>query len=73
MNANLIKDEQVKTLCKMGKGEQCCSFLVMSGDGFSCAKKTDLAGHIYYRRSLGTMTAQGDNCSGPPNFTPNQQ
>ena len=72
MNANSVTDDQVTNLCKMGQGENCCSFLVMSPDGFMCAKKTDMAGLIHHRRSLGTMTAQGDNCSGPPTFTPNE-
>ena len=74
MNANnIVNDEEAKVRCKLGMGSECCSFLVVSGTGgFMCAKGTDMVGLIHHRRSLGTMTAQGDNCSGPPKFKSNE-
>lgn len=50
-------------VCKMGQGEECCRYLVMA-PGFSCAKKTSLAGTIDTRVFLEQMTARGDNCEG---------
>jgi hypothetical protein len=73
MNAKTVTDEQAKNLCKMGQGDTCCAFLVAGRNGFACAKGTDMAGHIHYRLAEGTMNAKGNNCSGPPHFTPNQQ
>lgn len=67
MNIKLSKP-QVENICKFGKGEDCCSFLIFGGDGFSCAKGTSVEATISYRRFLETMRAMGDNCSGPPEY-----
>ncbi|TSC81683.1 MAG: hypothetical protein G01um101419_774 [Parcubacteria group bacterium Gr01-1014_19] len=63
-----LDDKQVKKVCGLGNKEKTCSFLMMSADGFECAKKTAIEAVINQRRDAGTMNAKGDNCSGPPNF-----
>ena len=69
---NTLTMERARTLCKMGKGAETCSFLGMeAGVGFACQKGTEIEGLIRSRRKAGTMSAKGDNCSGPPDFTPN--
>ena len=69
----LIPKDKEKTLCKLGRGSECCSYLVMSTGGFACAKETDIESTITQRRVLKMMNALGDNCSGPPDFTPSNK
>lgn len=57
---------RVRTVCRLGEGERCCIFLIASALGFYCAKGTSLEESLRLRRP--TMTAHGDNCSGPPDF-----
>ena len=72
MKLTQVPENQRKELCKMGQGEKCCSFLVINMDGFACGKGSDLEPILSQRRSLKQMRALGDNCSGPPTFTPNE-
>lgn len=62
-----LTDDQVKSLCQPSS-ESTCSFLTMTADGWACAKGSDMELSIRARRS--SMRAQGDNCSGPPEFIP---
>lgn len=62
--------EHVRPLCKMGEGAECCAFLTFGGGGFCCAKGSSFEFLIWQRQAQGTMTAKGDNCDGPPDFTP---
>jgi hypothetical protein len=64
-----LSEQQVKDLCKAGKGEATCSFLTMGGSGMCCSKGSVFEAVIRERRP--TMRAKGDNCSGPPDFKPN--
>ncbi|GEM_PF-2275102 len=65
-----LDETRIKTLCKSGQGRLTCSFLAMAAPhGMCCAKGTAFESAIRSRRP--TMKAQGDNCSGPPDFTPN--
>ena len=54
----------VKEVCGMGKGEECCAYLICGASGFECAKGTELAYQIELRLAMGTMNAKGDNCLG---------
>ena len=65
-----LSDDQMENLCLVGSGRFCCSFLVMGSNGFQCAKSTEFESVIRVRRARGTITAMGDNCSGPPDFNP---
>ena len=65
-----LSEDHIQNVCKSGKGEATCSFLgVVPGTGFSCLKGTSIEAIIFQRRATGEMKAQGNNCSGPPNFT----
>lgn len=55
-------------VCKFGKGQATCSFLIVSGDGLQCLKGSSLESAIRQRRQEDSMGAKGDNCSGPPDF-----
>jgi hypothetical protein len=55
-------DEYRASVCKLGRGHECCRYLTMGADGFKCAKRTSLRFTIDARAS--TMNAQGDNCDG---------
>jgi hypothetical protein len=63
-------NEHIDTVCRPGCGASSCAFL-MFGGGFECAKGGEF--ELFIRRRLAdeTMTAQGDNCSGPPDFQRN--
>jgi hypothetical protein len=65
-----IDEKCLNDVCKLKQGAHTCSFLMVGAGGFECAKGTSIEGVVYNRRSSGTMNAMGDNCSGPPNFTP---
>jgi hypothetical protein len=68
-----VTEDQKKNLCKFGQGSKTCSFLIMSAEGFCCAKGTDFQAMLEERRFLETIRAMGDNCSGPPEFTANEE
>ena len=56
-------------VCKADQGESACRFLgFIPGEGSVCLKRTAYEAKIARRLSRGTMEAQGDNCSGQPDF-----
>jgi len=60
-----VPEEYLNEICKLGCGEECCSYLGMSPpDGWVCLKGTDLEERTTIRRATGQMTALGDNCKG---------
>lgn len=63
--------EHLQTVCRFGQGgAQVCRYLAFGAE-LSCAKKSVLQRTIDDKAE--TMTAKGDNCSGPPDFTPTPQ
>lgn len=66
----LIDAEVAKNKCKLGMGAECCSFLGAGTKGLECLKRPPFKKIIVERRKAGTMNAKGNNCSGPPSFTP---
>lgn len=67
----MIETEMAKTICKMGQGASCCSFLLYGESGFECAKQEGKEGFyetLKGRRSRKAMLALSNNCSGPPIF-----
>jgi hypothetical protein len=67
-----LTNERTEILCKMGQGAATCSFLAMNR-GFVCLKGSPLEMGIHERRAQKSMTAMGDNCSGPPDFKPTEE
>lgn len=51
-------------VCKFGQGEATCAFLMITTEGFACAKGTGIEPIIRDRLAQGTMCAKGDNCAG---------
>lgn len=45
---NLTKDDARG--CGMGRGADCCIFLVVGADGFECARESDMAGALVARQ-----------------------
>lgn len=66
----IIPEDKFFLLCKAGKGEATCSFLILGKGGFMCAKGTDFQPEIDRRRAAGKMGAMGNNCSGSPKYEP---
>lgn len=57
--------EYVYTVCKIGQGKQCCSYLLVGSKGFECAKLDDKALKLLKSRiDSGQMVSQGNNCEG---------
>lgn len=69
--ATLPSEQHITSVCKRGQGSETCRYLSFGGQGFVCAKGTDIGTIIDRRSAEGTMKSKGNNCSGPPNFTPN--
>lgn len=66
----LMEGDEAKDICKLGKGEECCAFLTVSGKGFECIRMSYPAnGSIFSRLKDGTMNAKGrggwDGCAWP--------
>lgn len=59
-------NEHVKTVCKIGQGNDCCRYLVMGSQGFECVKNTSLRSTLDSRVAMNAIVAQGDNCEGQP-------
>lgn len=59
-----MNDEKLKEICKIGLGKDCCRYLIMSADGFQCAKFTSLRTVLDFKVWNKQMEAQGDNCEG---------
>jgi len=51
---------EAKSVCRLGQGDMCCAFLVISSTGFECIKMSYPAnGSIFSRLGKGTMDAKG--------------
>jgi len=56
-----LEDSIVSGICLLGRGSECCKYLVAGASGFECAKlRPDLKAEI---DSL-NFIAKGDNCEG---------
>jgi hypothetical protein len=58
--------DHIKEVCKIGKRELCCRYLLMAPTGWECGKldsrtKTTLDNKVKYSPG---WTAKGDNCEG---------
>lgn len=58
----LLSDQEAKDICKLGQGEKCCAFLVMSSKhGFECIRMSyPTNATIFERLRKGTMNAKGE-------------
>jgi len=64
MITDKITDEHAFDVCKIGLRAQCCRYLTMGADGWSCQKAGPLRETIDKKVEAGTFVAQGDNCEG---------
>ena len=53
--------DEAEEICKLGKGKECCAFLVMSPIGFECCRM-DYPNNslIFSRLKEGTINAKGE-------------
>lgn len=63
-------DNWARMVCKIGQGHDCCRYLVMVPNGWSCAKHTELRAYLDQRVATKNMVARGDNCIGRGNRPP---
>lgn len=64
MTENFPDTEYAKLICKIGQGYDCCRYLTMSPEGWSCEKNGRLKKYLDHRVITKTITARGDNCPG---------
>lgn len=58
-----LTDKEAKKICRLGKGEKCCPWLVVSKKGFECYRMNYPANtSIHDRVDKGTMNAKGKEC-----------
>lgn len=58
-------NEHIKNVCKVGKGNECCRYLVVGPQGLECVKHIqEMKEHLDTRVTEKTMVARGDNCDG---------
>lgn len=56
-----MSSDEAKEICNLGKGSECCAFLVVGGDGFECIRMSyPMNGSIFTRLEEGTMNAKGE-------------
>lgn len=69
---NVIPEGHETTVCECTGGKKRCSFLMFNAKDlvWECAKEAGDERGIWQRRKDGSINAMGDNCSGPPDFTP---
>jgi hypothetical protein len=66
-----VSPRHAERICKIGQGRMTCSFLAVTGSSFKCLKDSGMELSTEAREK--TMTARGDNCSGPPDFKPHMK
>lgn len=65
MNLHPVPEAFLTSVCKIGKGRECCRYLVAGAGGMECAKlQKTLKLQIDRSVAVGVFTAQGDNCEG---------
>ena len=60
----VIDNRELRELCRIGQGAECCRFLMCGAGGFECGKHTEFADILNQRVEIGDMNARGDNCEG---------
>jgi hypothetical protein len=66
-------DIHVNDTCRIGQGPACCRYLTADAAGYSCEKTSPIGRVIDARVAAGTFGSLGDNCTGPPDFTPREE
>ena len=66
-----ITVERSLDLCRKSEKGGTCRFLVSGTESvFACAKNSNMHAFLNGRALEGKLKAQGDNCTGPPDFKP---
>lgn len=63
---NSVTKDHAKDVCLLGRGHDCCRYLVCGPQGFECSKHSEMREYIDKRVAQKTFTARGDNCDGLP-------
>lgn len=53
-----LTGDEAKEICRLGRGDECCAFLVCGADGFECVRMSRPS-LIFRRIKEGTMNAKG--------------
>ena len=55
-----MSSDEAKSICRLGKMEECCAFLVCGSQGFECIRMSyPMNGTIFKRLEEGSMNAKG--------------
>jgi hypothetical protein len=60
----VLDEDRVTNICKVGRKELTCRYLVRTGGEFCCAKHSFLAPTLDEKVARGEMGSKGDNCAG---------
>ena len=56
----IMEADEPASICNLGKGSECCAFLVCGANGFECIRMSyPRNGSIFKRLDEGTMNAKG--------------
>lgn len=58
----LLSRDRVRNICKLGRGADCCKFLLAGQQGLECGKLDSVLGPMLAIKP--GMVAKGDNCDG---------
>lgn len=59
-----INEDTLKSICKIGEGQNTCRYIMRSKDDYVCVKNSIVQVSIDERVEKGGMVARGNNCSG---------
>lgn len=57
----IMEGDEPTTICRLGKGSECCAFLVVGAEGFKCIRLAYPSNSsIFSRLESGKMVANGE-------------
>jgi len=62
-----IKLDTLKSICRIGQGQDACRYIMRTQDGYSCVKNSIIQVTIDDAVAKDGMIARGNNCSGLTN------
>lgn len=57
-----ITPDEVRDVCKIGQGADACRYIIVTGNGFMCARESGMRDLLDMRVAEGTYAAEAVNC-----------
>ena len=68
-----IDQDTLNNICKIGKKEKTCRYVMLCSFGYICAKSSPIATVLDKSVNENKMVAKGDNCEGLRNYEKNEK